>query len=404
MKIYDSMKRAFFISLLSLSVTALSAQTYYVDSVNPEIYRHAELQDQSRKEIILPEVNGYTIFKADLHTHTIFSDGHVDPDYRVMEAWQDGLDIMAVTEHLEYRPREEWFVEYTQKYNGKKYKKAINNRLGPEALDKNGIMVDLNYPVYFTQKAAKSYDILVIPGLEITRNGTHVGHFNALFTTDNNIIFDPDPVQSVRNAKAQGALVMHNHPGWRRTDLVPTETEAVLYAEGLIDGIEVMNGYDFYPGIVDRAREKGCFVAASSDVHNSTAIDYRLLGYDRPMTLVLAKEKSLEAIREALQAKRTLSYGFGTICGEEQLLKDFFAAGIKVKFVRNSGDGKNVYVSVTNMTSLTYLVKTEGKNRQRLAPFHTIYVKTPKSSSTLDLMVMNMFYSKEKHPVVSLPY
>lgn len=398
------MKYAFLTIVLSLSVTALCAQTYYVDSVNPEIYRHAELQDQSRKEIILPEVNGYTIFKADLHTHTIFSDGHVDPDYRVMEAWQDGLDIMAVTEHLEYRPREDWFVEYTQKYNGKKFSKAINNRLGPKALDKNGIMVDLNYPVRFTQKAAKSRDMLIIPGLEITRNGTDVGHFNALFTTDNNIIFDPDPVQAVRNAKAQGALVMHNHPGWRRTDLVPTDTEATLYAEGLIDGIEVMNGYDFYPAIIDRAHENGYFLAACSDVHNSTAIDYRLLGYDRPMTLILAKEKSLDSIREALQARRTLSYGFGTICGEEQLLKDFFAAGMKVKFIRKSGNGKNVYVSLTNMTSLTYLVKTEGANRHRLAPFHTIYMKISKPNTTLDLMVMNMFYSKDKHPVVSLPY
>ena len=124
------MKKVLFIAALAFSSLAINAQTYYKDVENPEIYRHAELGEDCRKEIILPEVNGYTVFKADLHTHSIFSDGQVTPNFRANEAWMDGLDIMAVTEHLEYRPREDWFVEYTQKYNGGKYKKAVNNKIG----------------------------------------------------------------------------------------------------------------------------------------------------------------------------------------------------------------------------------------------------------------------------------
>ena len=396
------MKKILFTVAIAFSSVAINAQTYYQDVKNPEMYRPAEIAESCRKEIILPQVNGYTVFKADLHTHTIFSDGRVAPNYRASEAWQDGLDVMAVTEHLENRSCENWMVEYTQKYNGGKHKAAINNNIGSKPLDKNGIMVDLNYPVEMAQKEGAIHGLLIIPGIEITRNGAKVGHFNALFTTDNNAIHDPDPVQAVRNAKAQGALVMHNHPGWRRTDLVPTETEATLYAEGLVDGIEVVNTDEFYPAIIDRARENNYFIAANSDIHGSTALDFRLQGYDRPMTLIFAKEKTLESIREALDARRTLAYGFNTLSGDEQLLKDFFAAGVKVSVIRTSS--RSVHLAVTNMTSIPYLLTRAGENIKRLQPFHTVWYSVPLGTATLDLEVLNMYYSKDKHPIVSLTF
>jgi histidinol phosphatase-like PHP family hydrolase len=41
---------------------------------------------------------------VDLHTHSVFSDGHVWPSVRVGEAIADGLDAVAITEHLEWQP------------------------------------------------------------------------------------------------------------------------------------------------------------------------------------------------------------------------------------------------------------------------------------------------------------
>ena len=230
--------------------------------------RHAERREPCRKEIIIPQVNGYNVYKADLHTHSVFSDGFVLPRVRVAEAWQDGLDIMAVTEHIEYRPSEETFVDYLEKYRDEKYDKALNTRLTGKAASEEGILVDLNRGVKETINAAKRYGIVIIPGTEITRNGKTVGHFNALFTTDNNTIYDPDPLQAIRNAKAQGALVMHNHPGWTRSNIDFTETERIAYSEGLIDGVEVMNGNEFYPGIIDRVKEYGQFIAANTDTEH----------------------------------------------------------------------------------------------------------------------------------------
>ena len=60
---------------------------------------------ENSKYFIAPE--GNLLIGADLHTHTVFSDGMVWPSIRVEEAIRDGLDAISLTEHLEYQPRSE---------------------------------------------------------------------------------------------------------------------------------------------------------------------------------------------------------------------------------------------------------------------------------------------------------
>lgn len=384
------MKRIATLFLILVSASAANAQYYYQDSKNSQMLRHAERHEPCRKEVILPQVNGYNVYKADLHTHTVFSDGHVLPRFRMNEAWQDGLDVVAVTEHIEYRPHEATFYDYLKGYTDKEHMPGV------KGLEKGKQLVDLNYSVNETLKEAKKYGITVIPGTEITRNGTTVGHFNALFTTDNNTIYDKDPVQAVRNAKAQGALVMHNHPGWRKESLDYTETEKTVYDEGLVDGVEVMNGAEFYPLIIDRVRERGLFIAANSDIHSSTANDYRLTGNLRPMTLILAKDKSLKSLREALEAKRTIALGYNTLCGEEKLLNDFFVASVKLTEIDEDS------WMLTNMTSVPYVLKKGNGNNFRLDPFSSIKVSAPKKGNSISVTVLNMWTGVDSHPVVKV--
>lgn len=396
------MKRLSAVLVLIFLGVAAHAQSYYQDAKNSEMLRHADRHETCRREVMLPQVNGYNVYKADLHTHTVFSDGQVMPVLRVQEAWLDGLDIMAVTEHVEHRPTESIFVDYLGKYVDEKYEGAINNRISTKGVTEEGVMVDLNYCVRLSQKEAEKYGILIIPGAEITRNGTTVGHFNALFTTDNNLIYDPDPVQAIRNAKAQGALVQHNHPGWRKENLNFTEAEKTAYKEGLVDGVEVMNSGEFYPGIIDRVRKYDQFIAANSDVHSTTAIGYSLYGSLRPMTLVFAKEKTLEAVRKALEAGRTLALGFNTLCGAEKLLEDFFDASVKVNVIRETD--KAVELSVTNTTSIPYTIRKGEANQQKLDAFSTIKLSVSKKAKSLDLTVLNMFCGKDSHPTVKLKF
>ena len=385
-----------------VSVFAVNAPSYYQNNKNSEILHHTERGEAFRKEIILPQVNGYNVYKADLHTHTIHSDADATVAFRVNEAWYDGLDILAVTDHIEYRSRERILVNYLKKYLSEEHKKAVNWRIDQQPMTEGEIMVDLNFSCKEANRYAEKYGLLIIPGTEITRDGETVGHFNALFTTDNNLIYHPDPVQAVRNAKAQNALVMHNHPGWTRKNIDYTPAEAAMYSEGLIDGVEVMNTDEFYPGVIDRAHEKGLFISANTDIHSSTAYDYRYNGFDRLMTLILAKEKTLGAIREALETRCTIAYGYNTLCGEEQLLKDFFAAGMKTSVMHKGKSSTNV--ALTNMTSIPYVIRQEGGNQMKLNPFQTLWFTVSNKKSTLDFEVLNMFCSKEGHPVVQLSF
>ena len=389
-----------YLSLIAAAVISIPAlaQNYYVDSTNPEVLKHAELIGTSRTEIFLPKVNGYNVYKADLHTHTLYSDGSVMPTYRVLEAWQQGLDVIAITDHLESRRTEEVMVQYLKKYISEEYPEAINTFIALEPTPKGSIMVDLNFGVKAVQKAAEKYGLTVIPGGEISRCGATIGHFNALFVEDLNAIYDPDPLTSIRNAKAQNALVMQNHPGYRRTNIDCSEVEKQAYAEGLIDGVEVMNGSSFYPGAIDRAQDKNLFIAGCTDVHGGNKYG----AFERPMTLILAKDKSLESIREALEAKRTLAMGFNTISGEEQLLRDFFAAGVKVEVIRKSSSGTELML--TNTMPVTFVIRQEGKNQLRVAPMTSVLVKAAKGENSIAFEVLNMFCRSDKHPVVDLAF
>ncbi len=373
-----------------------SAQFCYQDATNVDMLRHSRQTSAERTEIILPQVNGYNVYKADLHLHTIYSDGDVTPEYRVREAWYDGLDVVASTEHVEYRRHEGTMINFLKGYV-KKGTEAVNYNLMGGPADKDGIQSDLNHSVRLYESIAFLYGITVIPGAEITRDPKVIGHYNALFTTDNNTIYDADPIQSMRNARAQGAIIMQNHPGWRRTDLSMMEFETKVYGEGLIDGIEIMNGSEFYPKAIERAKEYGYFMSSNTDAHNSTFETYSRNGSFRNMTLIFAKNQSLESLKEALLAHRTLAYSFGSIAGEEQLLKDFFKASMAVKVLDVDPKGKKT-VSLTNMSSFAYLLDFGG-NPVILNPFYSIRTSVGPGNG-IKVVVSNMWYGENAHPEV----
>lgn len=66
-----------------------------------------QLQAQVRNEIVIPQVGEYQTLKCDFHIRTVYSDGLVWPTVRVDEAYREGLDCIALTEHLEYRPHKD---------------------------------------------------------------------------------------------------------------------------------------------------------------------------------------------------------------------------------------------------------------------------------------------------------
>ena len=101
-----------FLTFLLLGISTAVAQENI-----PDVHLTSDIVAARRTEIILPKVNGYTCYKADFHTHTMFSDADLTPKRRIREAWLDGLDIICLSDHLEYRRQEQMILNALAPYN-----------------------------------------------------------------------------------------------------------------------------------------------------------------------------------------------------------------------------------------------------------------------------------------------
>jgi len=103
-------KNVWFIGLLLVPALALG-QRPEVDGMR---YLDENKRPVYRKNVVIPNVGEYQVLKCDFHMHTVFSDGHVWPNVRNQETWQEGLDAYAITDHVEYTPHKD---DVTVNYN-----------------------------------------------------------------------------------------------------------------------------------------------------------------------------------------------------------------------------------------------------------------------------------------------
>ncbi|BEG98069.1 Sb-PDE family phosphodiesterase [Bacteroides sedimenti] len=286
---------------------------------------------QVRQEIKIPDLKGYTTLKCDFHIHTVFSDGLVWPTVRVDEAYREGLDAIAITDHLEYRPHKGDIVAG----HGRSYEIA--------------------------EKAADKNNILLIRGSEITRPMAP-GHFNAIFLNNNDSLDKKEWRDSFKAAKAQRAFIFWNHPGWDAqqpdtTKWWPEHTE--LYNAGYMNGIEVANGTSYCPEAFRWCLEKKLTMLGNTDIHQPIQAEYEFAkGKHRTMTLVFAKNRTIEGIKEALINRRTAVYVGDNLIGENKYLKELFENSIEILDVEKSKRG--VQITFINKSDLTFkLLKTE---------------------------------------------
>jgi predicted metal-dependent phosphoesterase TrpH len=306
-----------------------------------------QAQDTAKKKINLPDIPGYVTLKCDFHMHTVFSDGHVWPSFRVNEAVRDGLDAISLTEHIDY---EGYPDEVKRNYN-RSYEIAT--------------------------ESAKGKDLLIIRGAEISPRVPPY-HNNALFLQNANVIPSPymkdwkkkfvmkDTITHDQlmapflEVKKQGAFVFYNHPGyswWDKKDTnIFTSFHKELYEKGILAGVEVVNS-SRYNIIAHRiAMKYNLTMMCNTDEHYDMFARY--YNSHRPMTLVFAKNKSVEAIREALQNRRTALYFDDYIVARVPEAEAFFKAAVKVTTEKKVRNGEPILqVSFNNTSDIPYKVK-----------------------------------------------
>jgi len=332
---------------------------------------------QSRREIHFPDILGYKTLKCDLHMHTVFSDGMVWPTVRVDEAWREGLDVISITDHIEYQPH------------------------------KGDIPTNHNRPYDIALGRAREKNILLIRGTEITRE-TPPGHFNAIFLKDANPVDTKELTDAMKAADTQGAFIFWNHPGWKPEHKGWFDIHTTLYENKWMRGIEVANGGTYYPEAHQWALEKNLTMMGNSDIH-SPALKLETTPDDhRTMTLVFAKEKSAEALKKALIEGRTTVWLDKQLIGRRTFLRAIFKESVEIGKPHNSYRG-TISVEIKNRSDIDIEMERTGKQGPRavtLAANATTIFKTRvgKTAEVVELsyVVRNFRIAPDKGLPVSL--
>ncbi len=293
----------------------------------------AQISEEDRK-IEFPDVPGYKTLKVDLHQHTVFSDGNVWPSIRVEESWKDGLDAIAMTDHLEYQPHT---ADIPHPDHNRSYEIAS--------------MTAENGPA----------DLLVIRGAEITRS-MPPGHSNAIFLQDVNKLLQDDPLPVFREAKSQGAFIFWNHPAWtaQRPDGVATLTDLhrQLIEEDLLHGIEVVNELTYSEEALQIALDHDLVILGTSDIHGLIDWEYDVAyGGHRPVTLVFATENSLDAIQDALENSRTVVWYNNILIGRPAQLIPLVNACLSIEKAEYQGNSTVATVSIRNNSDVEFILE-----------------------------------------------
>jgi hypothetical protein len=287
-----------------------------------------------RKINNLPDLPGYVTLKCDFHMHTVFSDGDVWPLYRIFEAFRDGLDAIAITDHIDYSPKKDY------------------------------VPPDFNAAWIIAEPYAKEGNIILVHGAEITRD-MPPGHMNALFIQDASKLVKDSAYDAIEEAVKQGAFIQWNHPGWisQEPDGIPKlyDIHNKLLKKGWINGIEFYNDSEYYPDVLEWCKQYHLAVMGNSDIHGIISETYQKPEYiNRPMTLVFAKERTAESLKEAMFAGRTLVWFRDIIAGKEEFVKPFFYHSISVSKPFYEND-KNLYFEVANRSDIPYYL-VNGSN------------------------------------------
>lgn len=306
------------IFLLTVSLISLVTQSAFSHG------KASKPSEDVAREITFPNTNEYLTLVLDPHTHSVFSDGHVWPRIRVGEALRDGLDAMAITEHLEYQPHLE---DIPHSDRNRSYQDAA--------------------------AAAEGTDLMVVPGAEITRSSP-ASHMNAVFITDANKLYSvpvsdeaysPNefnklakewPAQNaVQAANDQGAFVFWNHSWWKPDfpNGIPVIPEFHIQnaRNGLLHGIEIANGENYSEDAFQIALDYNLTLIGVSDVHNLIDWDYEPhKGGHRPVTLVLAEERTQDSMKAALFEGRTVVWFRNWLIGREAHLRPLLEASLKI--------------------------------------------------------------------------
>ena len=350
--------------------------------------QHSHEHTHDYRKIVFPDIPGYHTLSTDLHIHTVFSDGSVWPNIRAEEAIRDDIDVIAITDHLEYQPHEE----------------DIPNP-------------DRNRSYQVTQESLpEGSDLIVVNGSEITRE-MPPGHSNAIFVEDANKILQDDFMDAFHEAKNQGAFVFWNHPNWtnHRKDGVArlSDLHKELIANDMLHGIEVVNENTYSEEALQIALDYDLTILGTSDIHGLIDWEYDVHhNGHRPVTLVFSEERTKEALKQSLIEGKTVVWSNDFLIGHEPFLVPLIEESLELSEVAYIDDTSVLNIKITNHSSSKYILNNQSEytfhqhtDLVTIEPMsvNTLQVKTLEKEGSIELPfeVVNAVTAPDEHPLIT---
>jgi hypothetical protein len=320
----------------------------------------------------------------------------------VEEAWLLGYDAISITDHIEYQPH-------------KKY-----------------IPVQHNAGYEIAKPQGDRQDLIVIQGSEITRV-MPPGHLNAIFIKDARRIETErighmhaaeththgyldsidhqhqDYLLAIEEAVNQGGFVFWNHPGWdaQAPDGIRIyDVHRDLISKGWLKGIEVANWDTWYPEAFRWCLDYGLTMLSNSDIHQTEEIYEKSARVTRrPVTLVFARERTAEGIRDALLNARTAVWFNEHVIGKEEYLRPLFEGSVALSKPFYTDQQGNRFCNLTNRSDFNLTLEPEhGGEKVDLLAHSTVIVSLRGGEQEMGYEVQNFLVEPEKVLSVKLAY
>lgn len=354
----------------------------------PVSAQHAHEHTHDYRKIVFPDIPGYHTLSADLHIHTVFSDGSVWPNVRTEEAVRDDIDVIAITDHLEYQPHEDDIPNPDRNRS---------HQIAQESLPTNS-------------------ELIVINGSEITRD-MPPGHSNAIFVKDANKLLTDDYMDAFHEAKNQDAFVFWNHPNWtsQRKDGAArlADLHKELINEGLLHGIEVVNEFTYSEEALQIALDYDLTILGTSDIHGLIDWEYDVHhNGHRPVTLVFSEERTEKSLKQSLMDGKTVVWSNDFLIGKEPFIVPLVEESLTLSEIGYMGETSVLSLKITNNSSSKYILKNQGEysfhehtDLVTIDPMsvNVLQVKTldRKDSIELPFEVMNAVIAPGVHPQIT---
>jgi len=368
----------------------------------PKVVKSERFTSSINRKIQFPNTERYKTLVLDPHTHSSFSDGHVWPRIRVEEALRDGLDALAITEHLEHLPH---YIDLPFEDRNRAYQAALESN--------------------------QDLALLVIPGAEITRDAPD-NHYNALFINDANklrsvpnkmVDITPKeqlmPLQDVFDeAKRQDAFMILNHAWWAYKTLsrspAPTAFHILNAKNNKLQGMEIANKHSYSAEAFQTAIDLNLTLMGGSDIHELIDWEFHIAdGGHRTVTLVLADKKTPESIHQALLDGRTIVWFKNQLMGLSKNLAPLLKASITVKSAEYRNQQQVLFVEIENHSDAEFQLRNLSQyafyynsSLIKLPPnsTSTLAVRTVKRASDISLKfeVLNTYVAPNQHAQITL--